>query len=694
MYAPRFHTGRRALRGAALAAVVCVLLVIGSQGCGGGLPGAESPHATLILGTEVDVAQAQAGAEGATLVVDGTGGPLDGLTVEVPAGAYADARTFAISYRPILDYSLVGGGTVLSPLIDIENGGEYAEYLMTVVIPLTVPDGQSAMAFYYDEESGRVEGIPVLDQDATSLTIATRHFSGLFGASAPTSKLYQLDKPTGFEPGKDDWQFPNYGSYMTPRGNCSGMCLTAMWYYLEKTKKGQPTLRARATDSTMPGSATPDFWMDDTLAIRFVSTVQHDLQEAGYEQRSYAQMESFETWSPQRSFEAIANAINESGEPQLLGIRQKGSPDGHAIICYKIVGTTLYVADPNFPGDTTRKIVFDGNQFENYLSGDTKADQKEYDTVLFCGQTAVHLFDDLAKYWADFERGDVGSNLFEPYDVRLVKKDAAGNDERVYELAENKENHVTHSDLTVRLWPPGVVSDLGVRVFRADDLQNTLSLPLQLKPGMNRLGFEAAGSLSFFAEAGNPEGRNFLWRGFHWINVVLDDTSNQRTESHETYIGDGYFDDPNGELSMAWGTELAVSGMDSTAPIRVEIQYEWANRSVEEDAETIEEDPGADLDVRVEVRALGELGGLTDPMVIPLSGATMTRPSYEDAPFWTLSRDVQADIAAERPEWVGQPLQVKPIASFKNQGGSGYLPQPATTVIQIKLRVSYTPPSQ
>jgi len=39
------------------------------------------------------------------------------------------------------------------------------------------------------------------------------------------------DIDSGFRPGIDDWEFTNYGSYITPDGECEGQSLTALWYY-------------------------------------------------------------------------------------------------------------------------------------------------------------------------------------------------------------------------------------------------------------------------------------------------------------------------------------------------------------------------------------------------------------------------------------------------------------------------------
>ena len=51
--------------------------------------------------------------------------------------------------------------------------------------------------------------------------------------------------------------------------------MTAIWYYdTQKLEAGAPSLNG-LTDNN-GGPKTPNFWMDDSLAYRFVSVVQND----------------------------------------------------------------------------------------------------------------------------------------------------------------------------------------------------------------------------------------------------------------------------------------------------------------------------------------------------------------------------------------------------------------------------------
>lgn len=138
------------------------------------------------------------------------------------------------------------------------------------------------MAFFYDKDSGRLEGIPIIDENKNSVTIVTRHFSHIVISSIAINYLLYLMRDeidSGFKPEIDDWQFTNYGSYISPGGHCAGQSITAMWYYCEKTLNNEPHLCGLYDNNG--NEKTPDLWKDDTLGYRFASTIQEDINWSG-----------------------------------------------------------------------------------------------------------------------------------------------------------------------------------------------------------------------------------------------------------------------------------------------------------------------------------------------------------------------------------------------------------------------------
>jgi len=59
---------------------------------------------------------------------------------------------------------------------------DYADEIIDVTVPVTVPAGQFAMGFIYDEAAGTLQGMNTVAQDAGSITLATRHFSKFLSA--------------------------------------------------------------------------------------------------------------------------------------------------------------------------------------------------------------------------------------------------------------------------------------------------------------------------------------------------------------------------------------------------------------------------------------------------------------------------------------------------------------------------------
>ncbi|MDD5591616.1 MAG: hypothetical protein PHY18_06825, partial [Dehalococcoidales bacterium] len=156
---------------------ILTMSVMGISCAKGSPDSSEKPDHSINLGAEVDLTTQSIPSSGGVIVVDKPGDPLDGMKLDVPAGAYSDSRSFEISYAPIKGHDFNEYFNPISPMITVKNGGEYSEELMMVTIPVTIPDDSFAMAFYFDAATGKLEGIPLVDETPNSITIATRHFS-------------------------------------------------------------------------------------------------------------------------------------------------------------------------------------------------------------------------------------------------------------------------------------------------------------------------------------------------------------------------------------------------------------------------------------------------------------------------------------------------------------------------------------
>ena len=126
-------------------AVLCLGAVVLSSACGTPTPtpplglasappsGLAAPGAGgFVLGPAVEVASASVDPGGGSIAVRKPGDELDGLTLDVPQGAYPSKVAVTISERAIEGHSLSPSVTVVSPLISVENGGALADQPMTL----------------------------------------------------------------------------------------------------------------------------------------------------------------------------------------------------------------------------------------------------------------------------------------------------------------------------------------------------------------------------------------------------------------------------------------------------------------------------------------------------------------------------------------------------------------------------------
>lgn len=439
---------------------------------------------------------------------------VNGMTIHVPAGAYPAKADFKISTRPYTG-EVSKSLTPLTPLIHVENGGGFAEETMTVTVPIKLPDGMFAMGFFVDE-NGEFEGIPLVDLKQDSITIATRHFSEFIIAA-----INELDLPekirTGFSPGVDDWQFPNYGSYVASGGHCAGQSITAAWYYWEKKLKGEKGLNGRY-DNNANKPASPELWQDDSLGYRLASTVQEDLN-FGTEIRE--KFNAFSEASPTFAWKAFLYSMHLTREPQYVAIFDTDEGGGHALVAYGADKSTgvLYVADPNYPGDSSRVIVFFNNVFVPYVSG---SDLKEilagrtssYEEVIYTAKTAMIPWSKVTARWGELVAGTSGSDRFPSYGLMLK---STGN-----LISDGMQT----TDENLELFVSAASTDKFMVNVRQDDKWTVAGeqVKIPLKVGSNRIGFWVTGE----------KDGSWEWADFQWITVDRIEEPKYEMEEEDT----------------------------------------------------------------------------------------------------------------------------------------------------------------
>jgi hypothetical protein len=403
----------------------------------------------LTLGAERTLGSQSIGTGGGILTIPATADTLGGLEVELHSGGYPESRTVSVSFAPIIGGA--DGIEVLSPAIIIENGGGYAEELMTVKVPVRLPDDMFAMAFAYDETNGGFEAVPLLDYDATSVTLWSMHFEhsaihdpalgkGVRGGAVMGGRKRSIlviiaekkevvmtaSVSTNFKVGVDNWQFPNKGSNIATNGHCAGQTLGMLYYYVDHRLKGEPALNGRFDNDQL--FATPEIWEDDQAAYRYCSVLQTRYRDSfnpmARVEALLARLGRTESFRDSLMFMAFKLAMHRSKSPQFLGVRGDGGV-GHAIAVFGATSTTLSVVDPNNPTDQHRSITFGNGRFDPYLSGtDASSRRVNFTRFYFYGTTSGMNWSHAKEHWPGVPAKTAGITLFPTYAVKV--QDSAG----------------------------------------------------------------------------------------------------------------------------------------------------------------------------------------------------------------------------------------------------------------------------
>ncbi len=453
---------------------------------------------------------------GATLTVPATGSPLDGLVLSVPAGAYTNRQTNTINYAPIIAHNFPSSVNPITPLIQIENGGALASQLMTVTVPVSLSSNEFAMGFIYDASTGELEGMPLVALSTNSITVATRHFSGWFISKIPYSALLP-NVDSGFQPGVDDWEFTNRGSVWAPNGYCSGESQTAMWYYCTQKLKGAPSLY-NLYDNSLYSFRTPSFGDDDELGIKLASVVQNDTDwnSVSYKFATIFGCADLDT------LRCFTYSMMVSHQPQYVNIMTSflSGSLAHSMVAYSVQSGTIYVADPNVPAATDRKIVYDdaSQAFVPYYAAET-ADSPTiaFPKINWFAKDTMNDWIKLGQRWNELQAKTIGNDCFDVFNISLqeLQNGAWVTDANVRTDTPGETPISTGADqvqISVRLIA-GVCGTIGTQVFDTNGVRVDMApgAAIALNPGTNRLGVKV---LSQY-----PGENSFRWDEFSWLVV-------------------------------------------------------------------------------------------------------------------------------------------------------------------------------
>jgi hypothetical protein len=505
---------------------------------------------SIETGQVIDAVASSIPVSGGNIVVSKADAPIDGMEIKIPANSFTSSQEVKVSYAEIKSHQFGTNFNPISPMITVVCSGGYSNEIMSVTIPVTVPEGSIPLGFFLDETTGKLEGIPVENYTSNSITLLSRHFmsgnllrSGdntLKSASADVNKGANIiissisesilkAQPiiaSGFKPGVDDWEFVNYGSYNAPGGHCAGQNMTAMWYYFEK-KSGEGNLFNRFSDNA-------NLWQDNAKGYLFCSVIHKDLEWDGTVATLFDKYIDKNQELDKLKLYTIAGAMLVTGEPQGIGIyRQTGTKadgtpkyGGHDLICYQVSVSSgkLYISDPNTPG-TGQSIEFANNKFSPYMAKLNGNDASHpYPFVTYYAKTAYIDWPKIGKRWSEVLNNSIGTvapNAFPAYTIWLKGKVDS----------ELKDGLITNND-TLRCVVECPTTERGFNVdnkwliwhniydekgVEIDKWEGSGKGYVILKPGLNKIGFYI---YSHKTGVVNADGNyRDLYIDFKWINV-------------------------------------------------------------------------------------------------------------------------------------------------------------------------------
>ncbi len=370
-----------------------------------------NPTASLVVAT------AGGTPTSSTATIGASGGAVSttgGARLNFPPRALADNSAVFITEQAVTGMSGPGGSALpitVKPvsLITVDLNGLEPALPVTMTIPAVTRSGEVALAGHLDPATGVLTPLTILGADAASVTVAVTRFSAVLTFVVPVGPLPEV-VDSGFRPGRDDWQFPNYGSSIAPRGFCFGATASAFWYYVQR-RAGSGAAPLYGLYDNDGAGRTPSFWQDDADGIKLASVVQADYV-ANWATGSGRTIDAALLAQPATTFAAFRGWIALTGAPQLV---YAGADDGaHAMIVYRASTTRLNVADPNMPG-RLRSIRFDPSSgvLAPYVAG-TKVDGTpiSYGRFAFMASELLVSGDAMTAHWDEFEAGTIGDAAF------------------------------------------------------------------------------------------------------------------------------------------------------------------------------------------------------------------------------------------------------------------------------------------
>ncbi|MBK8954038.1 MAG: PKD domain-containing protein [Saprospiraceae bacterium] len=477
----------------------------------------------IITDKEIFVQKEVIDASGGSIILNDANSLLDGMEILVPEGSYDEAITVNISYAEIKSHEFGELFNPVSPLIKIENGGKMSNQMMRLKIPISANPETYRMAFYYDRQTGELEGISTVRNETDFITIAVRHFSLIVVTEVQKELLIQGGGfHTGFDPSKNGWGFVNYGTYPEYEGICAGMSIGAAYYY--KNFKAGLALNG-FFDNDQLWFPTPDVWEDDASGIRYATAI-HRVQKAFWDQ-NIGSIDTMIHAPDEDRFYNLIYSILVLNQPQLIYVDDPSASHAHMIIGfgYEINGNEakINVYDPNFPNQESA-ISFDllTKTFSKYTSAQNARALENnqlfhYSNIAFVPLTAVMSKDEMDFLWQRVQNKTIHEGLFPAYKIFAVPKDPGFSKVELHTSNNTLQNYIPFKDFDFVI--EGLAPSFGLKL---EALSFLPGFGLERYNPAQSIVMENRDTLIGLYLKATPANQTYdQWVGFEWFKIQL-----------------------------------------------------------------------------------------------------------------------------------------------------------------------------
>jgi hypothetical protein len=317
---------------------------------------------------------------GGSVVVSRPGSPVDGLRIDVPAGAFAAPVQFQLSYASSASLPHVKDVTVASPIVTITSDATGAPAkLLSIRIPATIGEDEFPMVALVDPATGFLDGLPTVSYDGTGVTAsisvldetllhaepaATSFFRPSAAAAqgirarvavflAKASLLHLLPYDTQFRPGVDDWEFQADGTPVFSNTEAGQVVLERFYFSTQKSQTSGSLWNKFVQAEGVPASDVAGHQWAAAIAKQFDSLVKPHIAGAvaGRAANPVAYDRSTIQW-------IVMTFIASAGAPQIVAFGNPATGIFNTVLAFSWEGPTgsLDAADPEHPGQSTQTI--------------------------------------------------------------------------------------------------------------------------------------------------------------------------------------------------------------------------------------------------------------------------------------------------------------------------------------------------